>query len=359
MTAPPTLRRPTAPRRRGFTPSRGGFTLIELLVVMAIIALLASLILPAVQNAREAARRTQCLNNVKQIALALHEFHGAYGAFPQAVESVDTHCWNGTTPCAPGGPPCERPTAPCDPCWPVVYGTRLTAPARFPSGSPGPRDVLLSNFWGWQAELLRYLGKPNLHRAAQERFCLRLWEEGPRTAALARVPALECPSAAVPAAGDLPGDPTEDRLQGANWAPGNYLGTAGSRIETDAGPLRAGAVFDVGASVRFRDVTDGQTHTLAVVEALVGFWNEGQLCCTSYPDGGGGADPPVFHAGAVGFGGVEDPAAAFTTPGSWHPEGVTAGSCDGAARLMSYAVDRDLYRRLVERNDGRQVGADW
>lgn len=83
--------------RRSPRVRRDGFTLIELLVAIAIIAVLVALLLPAVQQAREAARRTQCLNNLHQLGIGMHNFHSTYGFFPTSVTGSAVHYWGAQT----------------------------------------------------------------------------------------------------------------------------------------------------------------------------------------------------------------------------------------------------------------------
>ncbi|MGQ0635083.1 MAG: DUF1559 family PulG-like putative transporter [Planctomycetaceae bacterium] len=114
-----------------------GFTLIELLVVIAIIATLIALLLPAVQQAREAARRTSCKNNLKQLGLALHNYHDTTNTFPMGMVSVFGP-FNAVT----------------DPGLPGVRGTITNTGIEWKSGS-----------WAWSAMILPYLDQAPLYTA--------------------------------------------------------------------------------------------------------------------------------------------------------------------------------------------------
>jgi prepilin-type N-terminal cleavage/methylation domain-containing protein/prepilin-type processing-associated H-X9-DG protein len=197
-----------------------GFTLIELLVVIAIIAVLIALLLPAVQSAREAARRAQCTNNLKQIGLAMHNYHTSQDTFPTGV-AASNNTWN-VTHC-------------------------------------GCSALITWNGWSVHAMLLPYLEASPVYNAINFSYdplvCSSFnWNS---TSFTTVIPGFLCPS-----------DPYSGGKQGNT---NNYYGSIGTTIGVlQSYPSKATGVFSYQTSYGLRDITDGSSATVAFGEALSG-----------------------------------------------------------------------------------------
>jgi len=199
------------------SPQRSGFTLIELLVVIAIIAVLVALLLPAVQQAREAARRSTCKNNLKQLALAMHNHHDVYMKFPRNYKGGTDHGWS---------------------AW----------------------HALSANF-----ELLPYIEQSTLYNrdkaAAENEPGSGGWGYLYGTTLLEPIPTFRCPSA-------LPGPPRST----VSWGgPGtNYAWCSGSSFDTVWGGNNFNGMIGYQQDRYMADVTDGLSNTIMAAEILSG-----------------------------------------------------------------------------------------
>ena len=246
---------------RAQNDARNGFTLIEVLVVIAIIALLAALLLPAVQQAREAARRSQCLNNLKQIALAMHSYEGASKTFP-----------SGSVVGASG------------------YSQMVALPEPFQysivvSGVRTPFTLSqwwMQADWGWPALIL-----PNLDFGtikidyAQPKFGPPSTTTTNEVYIKSSIPSYLCPSAL-----NLPSNRPGVGAS-AGWAYSNYRGCAGAYqthpwLDFDQslkGPLYPNGMLYESSAVKMSDVRDGTSNTLLIGETLFGYWADSESCC--------------------------------------------------------------------------------
>ncbi|MDB5337451.1 MAG: hypothetical protein JWN70_3070 [Planctomycetaceae bacterium] len=307
-----------------------GFTLIELLVVIAIIAVLIALLLPAVQQAREAARRSQCKNNFKQIGLGLHNYHDNFRVFQPGLYNTIN---NWTTPPA------------------------------------GGLDRL-----GWMPALLPYIDQANLYNQWQKEFATGVsgLAFSLRTTV---IPVMTCPS-----------DPNAGKMSGfGNGFVGNILLSGGARAwgaqntATDSAGGTPTGLFYTNSSVGIRDITDGTSNTIMSSEiALIPdggatpagcsanidtrglMWNHvhmSSLIITLRPP-----NSPV--ADVVGYGCQNAPETPCTcglsngviTPRSRHVGGVHVGLADGSTRFVSSNVDTTVFQNLGTKAGGEVIG---
>ncbi len=264
---------------------RAGFTLVELLVVIAIIGVLVALLLPAVQAAREAARRGQCLNNLKQIGLATHQYHDANGQLPDSFTSQTTT----------------------------------------------PYDS-----WSIQARLLPFLEQGNIYNGINFKLSYKDASQlinGVQINSL-RVPVYRCPSEM--------GD--EQRIDGAiTWAPMNYGANLGTWFIVDPDPATRASgngAFAADGEHGFDGITDGTSNTLCFseVKAFQPYLREGHN-----PDSVG-APIPATTAEVAAFGGDFKADSGHTewTDARAHQTGLTAVFTPNTVVANSSGVDIDF-----------------
>jgi len=306
---------------------RSGFTLVELLVVIAIIGILIALLLPAVQAAREAARRSQCTNNLKQISLAIHNYHDTYKAYPMGN-------------------------------WGCCYGTWLL------SVLPYIEQKSLADMYVGGGYDGAYTPAPPRYGSAENLPVTRT-----------QVPAYTCPSDSNSAAPSLFNGVTFHNYVG-NFGNTNDGRTSPLGTDTAGNPNRYGGAPFVGMNVRaadmhpnnvppsvkFSDVWDGLSNTLLFSETVQGksgdmrgfaWWQGGchfetylppnsaepdQLQSASYCKMNDAANPPCTVAPDV----YQQTIAAR----SRHPGGVNAALCDGSVRFFSNSIHLDTWRWL-------------
>lgn len=339
--------------------SRSGFTLIELLVVIAIIAMLAALLLPAVQQAREAGRRAQCLNNLKQISLAMHNYESAHKCFPPGFTTGASGWWEWSTQAEP-------------------YQVN-TVTNRVPTQT-NVSVWIMSSEWGWQANILPFMDQGTIFLDfSQPKFLDLSWMFGLSAAeinALApskpRSPneqyvATTIPSYVCPSARNLPTARPGFGI-GRNWGYLTYRGSMGAYDDNPTTnpnpnpvnpsiPRVANGMLYQNSAVRMSDVSDGTTNTILVGDSLFGFWADGYSCCVRVWDDVGHPDlwdtywMNELNPVPQNMMGTPPLHLQFFSFGSNHTGDLACFAlADGSTKTISKRIDKNVFKAISTRN---------
>ena len=336
------LRRTVSCRCPRRNPS--GFTLIELLVVIAIIGVLIALLLPAVQQARAASRRSQCKNNLKQIGLALHNFHDSQLAFPPARLIQYPPASVSTPDSTPG---MDEPSWLV---WILPYVEQSNLASQFDLFLPyGSQPVAARN-----RAISVYLC-PDRHSADTA--------VSPPDIVTITLPC-GCPSGAQQVAGGAIVDYVAnhgDLSPGSSLLPTDfYWGGNGTGVLISSRPRINGTQIERTweDKIRMADVTDGTSNTLLVGEPHI---PRGELGKTPY-NGPGYFGRHLTHFARIGGPGVpmahnaDDQRANAYSFGSPHEGVVQFAMADGSVRAISTSISTTVLGDLTNRHDGDTVG---
>ncbi len=325
-----------------------GFTLIEILVVIGVIAILVALLLPAVQASRQAAMRSQCFNNLRQVGIALNNYQTALQVFPAGFIAHNDLQVDPAT----GGTVLKTKCQPLNP----VFGGLF--------GYPG---------WAWGSMILPYLDQGPLFN--QINFSVTDVDWPNDTINLARVAAYICPADNPPATfpvidawGNVPPQPTF-------MASSNYVGVYGTGT-VDLSSAACDGIFGMNTTTRPQNIRDGLSQTMAVGErssqlspvtwpALVpGGW----LFPTAISDAGGpfipgnGVTDCAWLVAPVGL--LDPPRTPNNESGhpedfsSRHPGGANFVFADGSVRFLKDSITFPTFLALATRRGREVVSAD-
>jgi prepilin-type N-terminal cleavage/methylation domain-containing protein/prepilin-type processing-associated H-X9-DG protein len=336
-------------RRKASTQTRRcALTLIELLVVIAIIGVMVGLLLPAVQSARESARRVQCINHLKQLGLALQNY-----------ESAEKH---------------------------------------FPPGEYKAAGVPKNGAVAWPAQILSYLEQASVHSGVSVKSDIRTppnWQADLTGAVNTVIPEFLCPSSSRHQFNrgfdnhltDFNGDGVYQPGTGEGLACSDYMGVSaprsnfvhpqigvkygnhhGTLLSLESGPGCSSAAPEcIAKAVRIEEITDGLTKTIIVGES------SGRGVQDSNGDAPGGENfnalvgawASFSNAGKIELNVVDDGYSAINPPASinWsqeeffsdHPGGVQILMCDGSVHFLSEDTDHFIYYALCSRDGGENV----